>query len=837
MPTCPDGWNPSTEPPQPNMPICDDQLPSKDTVCQTSSCPRPPTTACQVCQPGPTPAPPAPAPAPTPAPTSQKVGYWDCHSDPGCCRNTSGTDPAYGPIPKDSNLSIYFTGGTGANDAKNPDSIPQCKPPGGGECWFNFGGGANGKGKLNPIEVRDYYNGKPQTALVKLMTALKAKGYSGVTFDYENTTTDPASKAATMEDWKGLVDYVHSQHTLHGKTMIAALTMDKAGLAVTDTTFGFPQTADGKPDLEAAKTQFLPAVVPFDYNIPQLYGGVSLFYTGDLTDNPEKFPGFFTSCTVDSEEKYCKQPVQLLCDNLNSATKLIPSIGGTPPLNGLKGIKHMCRDKYDGKSFISWNITDPNAKEGCGNSCCGAPKRNDRCGMTFADAKTGKPCQGANSDCSDFTPGPQTCFDMGPLSPSPPATGMCKHDSPNSCQPCSLESDCGNTDKTKVDCQKVKDPKCSAPAPPTAPTAPPTAPPTVPTAPPTSPTAPPTAPTAPPAPTPAPPATKTPVYGWFDCPGDVTSCCSKPVPNPPAQQNIRIYFTGDSGANMPLPPNSTCASGDQCWINFGGGYGGTPAINHPINLRKYYKCTTSDADCASGSTKYVTDELKKVLALKGYTGVTFDYESADADPPSIEEWKGIVQVFKKNKWKTALTMGRVGLGTDVKPFGFPQTADGTPEDSDVVLKEFLPALVPFDYNLPQLYGGWPLFYTGEKNPSWETWTGSTADHTATPAILAGKGCFFDACPKTTNGADNGKCGGGAAAPAYCSKPLELLCQPGYVHDDTQIIPVIGGRSPVGHLAGIQNLCGKDKYDGESFISWNIIQPNQDKKPGNSASCS
>ncbi len=244
----------------------------------------------------------------------------------------------------------------------------------------------------------------------------------------------------------------------------------------------------------------------------------------------------------------------------------------------------------------------------------------------------------------------------------------------------------------------------------------------------------------------------------------------------PEQANTRIHFSGEAGAN--LEELTKCPTGTTCWLNFGGGGDDTS-----VDVHHYYHCSSSesDADCALGKGTQ-TDKLNQVIQQmkdKDYTGVTFDYEVDDTSVPSLSEWKGLNQIFQDKGWTTALTMADAGLGTDLK-YGL-HTDDGK--------ETFLGYQVPFTYNIPQLYGGKPMIYTGEYNPDWDTQK-----------------------PRLTGYGVGGK------------KPLKTLCE--NMNDNTMLIPSFGGQPPVNGLSGVSKLCpDPNQYNGKSFISWNINDPN------------
>ena len=175
----------------------------------------------------------------------------------------------------------------------------------------------------------------------------------------------------------------------------------------------------------------------------------------------------------------------------------------------------------------------------------------------------------------------------------------------------------------------------------------------------------------------------------------------------PAGANLAINFTGMTGINQvgaDVPPFGevtsaevpACAGMDHCWLNLGGGFGGDPAVDHPVTLDGF---------------KSLIANAKKIKDL-GYTGVVFDYESDDPHTTlTFKDWKRAHRALSRAGLDSALCMAQAGMGFGTK-FGFGCTpAPGTSKCN--IAKE-----IPFTYNLPQLYGGWPLFYTGEYNDQW-----------------------------------------------------------------------------------------------------------------------
>ena len=186
--------------------------------------------------------------------------------------------------------------------------------------------------------------------------------------------------------------------------------MDDAGLRPDSDSGGYPvdNDKDNHPKKIEDMKGFLAKDVPFDYNIPQLYGGWPLFYTGEYTEtwDTQKFKGYFQCGTASpapappgdstlmsdrSCEKYNKYPLELVCNSLNEKTKLIPTFGGQYPVGGKDALNHirtMCQKNYDGKSFISWNVPDPTNEEG---SCKCDPQhtgcREEQCN-TIKDFET-----------------------------------------------------------------------------------------------------------------------------------------------------------------------------------------------------------------------------------------------------------------------------------------------------------------------------------------------------------------------------------------------------------------------------------------------------------------
>ena len=283
---------------------------------------------------------------------SPLIGFWACNNVPWCCYNNG-----QGTTPEDSNIAIQFSGTAGLNTFNVNEGTP-CE--GMDECWVNFGGGGT------PVEVSKYIQTgsagstpAPTDLLKKTLKNLVDNKYTGVTFDYEND-----EPGVTIDDWKEL----NQQFQQAG--LKTALTMAQAGLG-TNVDLGY-----------GSKKGFLAAQVPFDYNIPQLYGGNPLFYTGEYNDQwgtaSIPFKGYGLSgggdCTsLDPSNPNCT-PLKVLCENLHSNTALLPSFGGQPPEGGMVGLRNLIGDNcgagWDGKSFISWNITDPNKSDsGAGNAC------------------------------------------------------------------------------------------------------------------------------------------------------------------------------------------------------------------------------------------------------------------------------------------------------------------------------------------------------------------------------------------------------------------------------------------------------------------------------------
>ena len=204
---------------------------------------------------------------------------------------------------------------------------------------------------------------------------MKSQGYDGVTFDYEQDD----SPEVTKEDWWAL------NNAFQKAGMKTGLTMAQAGLG-TGLKFGYDCTNKPDPSSPPGTTPspcFLAEYVPFDYNIPQLYGGYPLMYVGEY-NNPDwsdqNFHGYTGQCTGNLDKIDCK-PLTALCSRLNKNTFLLPSFGGQPPTNGHQGVIDLtagtCGAGWDGKSFISWNITDPFADPkvlGGGNTCRSSTK-------------------------------------------------------------------------------------------------------------------------------------------------------------------------------------------------------------------------------------------------------------------------------------------------------------------------------------------------------------------------------------------------------------------------------------------------------------------------------
>lgn len=362
----------------------------------------------------------------------QQNNYYECMNGPAsplCAVDSTLSDPNY-------NKCCQW----------ETNYLPKCDTTQ-EECWLNFGGGAQwhedppqGSGTWKfTVNINEYYDSskkgddrfpfhchsKPPTKagpeqyltcpepyvckassdsnlgqcvdtngnkptggrLGWLMKRLKKQNYTGVVFDYENPD---AEKPFKMDDWQGKQGIVEQLKQNGFKT---ALTMDDAGLMVVNSstalpvTGGYPATSEGVQNSTDIDT-FLANAVAFDYNIPQLYGGWPMFYTGEHTDtwDEQKFYGYFAECSQLGADDCKKNPLELLCNSLNDHTKLLPTFGaqlpprgapvpaGQAPQDALERIKDFCgkningKDRYDGESFVSWNIykpTDTSVDQSC----------------------------------------------------------------------------------------------------------------------------------------------------------------------------------------------------------------------------------------------------------------------------------------------------------------------------------------------------------------------------------------------------------------------------------------------------------------------------------------
>ena len=312
----------------------------------------------------------------SPASGPALIGYWNCSLIDSCCFNTPWGGKPGGLAPPNSNLNIVFSGDTGLNEVGpkygQPFGTNLCTP-GVDQCWVNFGGGGE------PVNVSKYVKNGAATGDLQNLLQILPYQYQGVTFDYEND-----EPGVTLDDWKEL----NQQFQQAG--MKTALTMAKAGTGK-DLTFGIDSG------------NFLAEEIAFDYMIPQLYGGSPMFYTGEYNESwgtaSPPFKGYGLTgggdCTsADSSNINCT-PLKAMCQKLNPNTALIPSFGGQPPKGGMDGVKQLIGDKcgagWDGKSFISWNITDPNSPSGSGggDNCPGSLAPPDTCGEVTVQEKQG----------------------------------------------------------------------------------------------------------------------------------------------------------------------------------------------------------------------------------------------------------------------------------------------------------------------------------------------------------------------------------------------------------------------------------------------------------------
>ncbi len=394
--SCPHKPAPTPPTPAPTPPT---PAPTPPTPAPTPPTPAP--TQCIICSavsPAPTPPTPAPTP-PTPSPTppskSEYIGYFDCYSSGSCCSlRSSGTKT----LPQNANLAIAFNGTTSVNGGNNDpasctagqwSNLPTCNKPDGGECWINVGGGSYSQ-ENHPMDLATLAdkNGSLTSCGSSFPQKLKEKGFTGVTFDYEDGN-DPTP---TVAQFQSIVK------SLQDNKIKTALTQAHAGLGT--------YTTNNNDIIQQ---------VEFDYNIPQLYGSDNspLFYTGDLRTaaNKTKFKGYVGNCEQNPDcpdgdkcPEDCYLPLRKLCGMLNSKTQLIPGLGGSVPtyqqedgttITGLEAIKQICPDKHNGKSFVSWNIPYPDGKgpdgkdcSNSGNTCCGGGGGggNARCGANWSDA-------------------------------------------------------------------------------------------------------------------------------------------------------------------------------------------------------------------------------------------------------------------------------------------------------------------------------------------------------------------------------------------------------------------------------------------------------------------
>ena len=317
----------------------------------------------------------------------------------------------------------------------------------------------------------------------------------------------------------------------------------------------------------------------------------------------------------------------------------------------------------------------------------------------------------------------------------------------------------------------------------------------------------------------------TPLYGFWAC-TDIDGCCYNnngstmnpphyinPDPIPPERNgkpegaNLAINFSGMAGINQVntgVPPFGevtaaevpACAGMDHCWLNLGGGFGGSPGIDHPVTLDRF---------------RSLRDNAAKIKQL-GYTGVSFDYES-DVDGLTYEDWENTNSVLQKHGLDTALTVDKAGTGIGLK-FGLGCTPESPGELCNIAKN------IPFTYNIPQLYGGYPLFYTGEYNDDWPTqkFTGyQKPDCTGKPEAPKG--------PKWRPKAGEENC-----------FPLWQLCSSS-LHRDTKLLPTFGGQAPgkdmFEHIGAF--FC-PNHYDGKSFVSWNILDPTEELTNPNGNNC-
>ena len=355
-------------------------------------------------------------------------GFWACTDIAGCCYNNNGsmmdapswmqgsTPNPIGGRPKGANLAINFSGMTGINqvNAAIPPygevtraEVPACK--GMDHCWLNLGGGRGGNPSIDHPVTLDGFK-----SLIKNAKKIKDLGYTGVSFDYEN---DDPDTVLTYGDWEDV------NEALQKEGLDTALTMATAGLGV-GTKFGYNCTpAPGDKKCNIAKN------IPFTYNIPQLYGGYPMFYTGEYNEdwklqNPP-FTGYDATrpqCTgkpeASGDHTNCV-PIQLLCDNMHPGTQLLPSFGGQAPgQEQFDNIAKYCTQWSTNKPFISWNITDPTTevRNPDANNCLVQCKVEDNenvsneCPAALPYCRrTGDPCQVTSPGDKSVCPDQQSC--------------------------------------------------------------------------------------------------------------------------------------------------------------------------------------------------------------------------------------------------------------------------------------------------------------------------------------------------------------------------------------------------------------------------------------------
>ena len=288
--------------------------------------------------------------------------------------------------------------------------------------------------------------------------------------------------------------------------------------------------------------------------------------------------------------------------------------------------------------------------------------------------------------------------------------------------------------------------------------------------------------------------------GYWNC-FDNAGCCVNDNPGTdrkPKHSNLSIAFSGSNGFNFYVDDvlNGEAATKGQqlsslpkcdakeCWATFGGG-------SREVNVNKYMT--------SAGEPTPALNKTFKELQTKGYSGVVFDYETDETNDKvsttTIKQWTKLNEYFQGKDMKTALTMNSSGIGGLVKGsgirYGLGSYTGGT---------SFLGKEVPFTYNMPQMYGGGPLFYNGDFDYS----------DLHVPDYEAGKN-------------------------------INALCS--NLHPDTKLLPTFGGTTPEQKLSYPVGAVKPDvmRVDGTvvdwettiknskcktdaGYVSWNIPYP-------------